>query len=317
MSVNGYGSSPSHLRYDQQPNDARDKHFLPPHALPGDYNQLMHVQHHHVAIKYEPAYYPPALHVSSDYQTAQDNAGSTPSSGAKRSREELNMKEKQRMFKLNDRINQLRTLLDDAGVQTKKNKQSILDNTSHYIERLRGDLAIAQQKAEHAEKQAETFRQPGNGVVEKAVVGVFEKTTTPRVIVDMDFKTVMINSAFVKFTGLSELALKKKKTLRPYLCADSNRLNAIMDKLRETKRSISTVVKASTTGKDEVLVNLIAAIVTDEKGKAMNVEFSLIPMETQQIQEQRPKRQKAEVTVDSNEAAVKNEKDQSSIYVQL
>ncbi|KAG1709873.1 hypothetical protein DVH05_016888 [Phytophthora capsici] len=133
----------------------------------------------------------------------------------------------------------------------------------------------------------------------------------------MDFKTVMINSAFVKFTGLLELALKKKKTLRPYLCADSNRLNAIMDKLRETKRSISTVVKASTTGKDEVLVNLIAAIVTDEKGKAMNVEFGLIPMETQQIQEQRPKRQKAKVTVDSNAAAVKNEKDQSSIYVQL
>ncbi|KAK1943283.1 hypothetical protein P3T76_004679 [Phytophthora citrophthora] len=327
MSGNGYASSPNHLRYEQQPNDARAKLFLPPHALPGDFNQLMHVQQQHVAIKYEPgaAYYaPPALHVSSDYQAAQDNAATTPSSGAKRSREELNMKEKQRMFKLNDRINQLRTLLDDAGVQTKKNKQSILDNTSHYIEMLRGDLAIAQQKAERAEKQAETFRanaQPGNGIVDKAVHGVFEKTTTPRVVVDMDFKTVMLNSAFVKFTGLSELALKKKKTLRPYLCADSNKLDAILKKLRETKRSISTVVKASTTGKDEVLVNLIAAIVTDDKGKALNVEFSLIPMESQQIQEQRPRaaeQQKAKATVEStNEAAVKNEKDQSAIYVQL
>ncbi|KAL3656980.1 hypothetical protein V7S43_018183 [Phytophthora oleae] len=329
MSVNGYASSPSHMRYDQQPHDARAKLFLPPHAIPGDFNQLMHVQQQHVAIKFEPGapYYPPpaALHVSSDYQAAHDNAATTPSSGAKRSREELNMKEKQRMFKLNDRINQLRALLDEAGVQTKKNKQSVLDNTSHYIEMLRGDLAIAQQKAERAEKQAEAFRahvQPGgNGVVDKAVHGVFEKTTTPRVVVDMEFKTVMLNSAFVKFTGLSELALKKKKTLRPYLCADSNKLDAIMEKLRETKRSISAVVKASTTGKDEVPVNLVAAVVTDEKGKALNVEFSLIPMETQQLQEQRPPaamRQKAKATVDSaKESAGKNEQDQSAIYVDL
>ncbi|POM62493.1 DNA binding protein [Phytophthora palmivora] len=290
MSVNGYGSS-STMRFEHESHDSRPKHY---EAMASDYNQLMHLQQHNGA-KYEPGvsfYAPPAaLHVSSDYHstTSADTA-------AKRSREELNLKEKQRMFKLNDRINQLKTLLDEAGVQTKKNKQSILDNTSHYIEMLRGDLLVAQQKAERAEKQAETFRSQthrrGNAV-DKMVTGVFEKTTTPRVVVDMNLKTVMFNSAFVKFTGLSELALKKKKTLRPYLCADPDKLDAIMKKLRETKQSMSVRVHASTTSKNEVLVNLIVAVVTDDSGKPVNVEFSLIPVETSQVQRPpAPKRQK-------------------------
>ncbi|ETI53105.1 hypothetical protein L914_03738 [Phytophthora nicotianae] len=305
------------MRYDQQPNDTRPRLYAQPQALPGDYNQLMHTQHS--ALKFEPGapYYPPAaaLHVSSDYQPPASSPASSAHNSAKRSREELNLKEKQRMFKLNERINQLKTLLDEAGVQTKKNKQSILDNTSHYIEMLRGDLVVAQQKAERAEKQAETFRTQthrGKGAVDKAVTGVFEKTTTPRVVVDMDMKTIMFNAAFVKYTGLSELALKKKKTLRPYLCTDQEKLDAIMTKLRETKQSLSVLVKASATGKDEVSVNLIAAVVTGDSGEGVNVEFSLIPMDVQQLPQQRPKRQKTENVAKGNKA-----KDQSAIYVQL
>ncbi|KAG6943459.1 hypothetical protein JG688_00017585 [Phytophthora aleatoria] len=309
------------MRYDQPPNDARPRLYAQP---PGDYNQLMHP--HHGAVKYEPGapFYPPpaALHVSSDYQPPASSPASSAHSSAKRSREELNRKEKERMFKLNERINQLKTLLDEAGVQTKKNKQSILDNTSHYIEMLRGDLVIAQQKAERAEKQAEAFRTQthrGKGAVDKAVSGVFEKTTTPRVVVDMGMKTVMFNTAFVKYTGLSELALKKKKTLRPYICADQEKLDAIMTKLRETKQSVSALVKASATGKDEVAVNLIAAVVTDDTGKAANVEFSLIPMDTQQLPQQRPKRQKTKADNDGKGSTAKGNKtkDQSAIYVQL
>ncbi|KAF1785690.1 hypothetical protein GQ600_14526 [Phytophthora cactorum] len=125
------------------------------------------------------------------------------------------------------------------GRQTKKNKQSILDNTSHYIEMLRGDLVIAQQKAERAEKQAEAFRTQthrGKGAVDKA--------------------TVMFNTAFVSIRALGARA-EKKKTLRPYICADQEKLDAIMTKLRETKQSVSALVKASATGKDEVAVNLM------------------------------------------------------------
>ncbi|KAF4045328.1 Basic helix-loop-helix motif-containing protein [Phytophthora infestans] len=306
------------MRYDQQPNDARPRLYAHPQALLGGYNPLMHPQHNVVKYEHGAPYYPPpaALHVSSDYQPPASPTPSTNSS-AKRSREELNMKEKQRMFKLNERITQLKMLLDEAGVQTKKNKQSVLDNTSHYIEMLRGDLVIAQQKAERAEKQAEIFRTQtykGQGAVDRAVSGVFEKTTTPRVVVDMDMKTVMFNAAFVTFTGLSELALKKKKTLRPYICADQEKLDAIMTKLRETKQSLSVLVKASATGKDEVVVNVIASVVTDDSGEAVNVEFSLIPMDTQQLPQQRPKRQKMK----NDGAATSNKaKDQSAIYVQL
>ncbi|KAG7375744.1 hypothetical protein PHYPSEUDO_015394 [Phytophthora pseudosyringae] len=327
MSVNGYAAS-SARRYDQPRDDGRPALYLQPHAMADDYNQLMHAPQHG-AVKYEPGapYYPPppaALHVSSDYQPVPGSAASTPPSGAKRSREELNMKEKQRMFKLNERISQLRALLDEAGVQSKKNKQSVLDNTVHYIELLRGDLVVARQKAERAEKQAETFRARAPQGVDRAASGVFEKTTTPRVVVDMDMATVVFNAAFVEFAGLSELALKKKKTLRPYLCADQAKLDAIVKKLRETKQSVSALVNASTTGKGEVAVNLVAAVVSDDCGKAANVEFSLIPVDTQQLQRQRPwapKRQKTKVGGGggATEAAAMRSKttDEPAIYVQL
>jgi hypothetical protein len=235
------------------------------------------------------------LHVSTDYNSGGSVNGTTPShSGTKRSREELNMKEKKRMFKLNDRINQLKDLLDEAGVQTKKNKQSILDNAAHYIEMLRSNLLIAKQKAERAEKQAEAFRaqaQKSSSGADKVVRGVFQKTTTPRVVVDMNMQTVTFNAAFVKHTGETEPALKKQKTLRPYLCADQDKLDSIMSKVRETKQSTSALVESSAAGGNAVAVNLVAAVMTDDSGKPTNVEFSLIPVETLAPQ---PQQQRAE-----------------------
>ncbi|CAH0477505.1 unnamed protein product [Peronospora belbahrii] len=238
-------------------------------------------------------YYPPPqistqmLHVSSDYEYANGNVV-TPSStrsNSKRSREDLNLKEKKRMFKLNDRINQLKDMLDEAGVQTKKNKQSILDNAAHYIEMLRSNLLIAKQKAERAEKQAEAFRtqaQKSSSGADKVFRGMFQKTTTPRVVVDMNMQTVTFNNAFVKHTGKPESMLKSQNTLEQYLCADQNTLNRIMKKVCETNQSIGALVKTPTVGGKTATVNLVAAVITDDGGKATNVEFSLFPLETSQ-----------------------------------
>lgn len=309
------GYNPQHVQSGERP-----KLFMQPPVL-GEYSHMVHQstpQHamtpQHVpmtpqqamASKYEseplmmnvqntPHYYPSSqmgtqmLHVSSDYEYAKSNVVITPSSarsGSKRSREDLNLKEKKRMFKLNDRINQLKDMLDEAGVQTKKNKQSILDNAAHYIEMLRSNLLIAKQKAERAEKQAEAFRsqvqKSSSGAADKVVRGVFQKTTTPRVVMDMNMQAVTFNNAFVKHTGQLESILKKQKTLQPYLCADLDTFNRIMTKVCETNQSISAVVKTPTAEGNTVAVNLVAAVITDDSEKATNVEFSLIPMETSQ-----------------------------------
>ncbi|GMF48508.1 unnamed protein product [Phytophthora fragariaefolia] len=290
--------------YGQMVHQATPQHAMTPqHGMTPQHAAAMTPQHAMGKYENEPLmmnvqggahYYPPPqmggqmLQVSSDYEYA--NGGViTPSSsrsGSKRSREDLNLKEKKRMFKLNDRINQLKEVLDEAGVQTKKNKQSILDNASHYIEMLRSNLLIAKQKAERAEKQAEVFRaqaQKSSSGADKVVRGCFQKTTTPRVVVDMNMQTVTFNGAFLKHTGQSEPVLKKQKTLRSYLCADQDQLDSIMKKVRETNQSTSALVKASAASGNAVPVNLVAAVVTDDSGKATNVEFSLIPMEQQQL----------------------------------
>ncbi|CAH0486189.1 unnamed protein product [Peronospora farinosa] len=233
----------------------------------------------HTTVKYEqgvPYYSPPTPRMSSsNYRptlTSNCSDSSTPSNAVKRSREDLNQKEKQRMFKLNERISQLKALLDDAGVQTKKNKQSVLDNTSQYIEMLRGDLEIAQQKAEQAQKETKMFLAQENGgkqtVGNKVMSGVFQKTTTPRVVLDIDMKTVVFNTAFVKLTGLSELVLKKKKIFATVFVCGPNQVP----------------VHHKESSRDETV---------DSENNVTNVELSLIPMEMQQ--QQRPsatKRQK-------------------------
>ncbi|CAI5723729.1 unnamed protein product [Hyaloperonospora brassicae] len=220
---------------------------------------------------------PATATTNSNNSTSSNN--SSCSASAKRSREDLNQKEKQRMLKLNDRISQLKQLLDEAGVQTKKNKQSILDNTSQYIETLRSDLAIAQRKADAAEKQTEKLRlTQKRGKTDHVIADTFQKTTTPRVVLDMDMKTVVFNAAFVQFTGLSELVLKRKKTLRPFLCTDAATFERMMKNVRETRESTSAVVKTAV-GPHVVLV---AAIVADDDGDEPNVEFCLIPIEMEQ-----------------------------------
>uniref|UniRef100_A0AAV1TPF7 BHLH domain-containing protein n=1 Tax=Peronospora matthiolae TaxID=2874970 RepID=A0AAV1TPF7_9STRA len=299
--VDAYGHMLVHHTTPHQHHTLTPQHALsqqqaltPQHALTESEPLLMNVQ--------GPSghgYYPPPqmghqmLHVSSNYEYASHGNGGvvTPSSsrshhsGSKRSREDLNLKEKKRMFKLNDRINQLKDMLDEAGVQTKKNKQSILDNAAHYIEMLRSNLLIAKQKAERAEKQTEVFRlQQSTCSADKVVRGVFQKSTTPRVVMDLTLQPITFNKAFVTHTGLSEMALKRQKTLRPYLCADQDELESIVKIVCETNQSISTVVKTSVEGENDVSVNLVAAVVTDDAGKATNVEFSLIPIKTQQLE---------------------------------
>lgn len=73
----------------------------------------------------------------------------------KRTREELNLKEKKRMSKLNERIQEFKDLLDTAGIASKKNKQSILDNTALYIKMLKSDLSNVKSRAQRAEEQIE------------------------------------------------------------------------------------------------------------------------------------------------------------------
>ncbi|KAL4177763.1 hypothetical protein KRP22_002690 [Phytophthora ramorum] len=284
------------MRYDQQqPSDNRPKLFMAPPMQPPYGHYLPHGIPHHTPLKYENGaapYLPPSM---PDYQAPPND---TPSS-AKRSREELNMKEKQRMFKLNERISQLRELLDAAGMQTKKNKQSVLDNTAHFVEKLQTDLKVAQQKAARAEKQAESFRAlapRGDKVLRRA----FESSSTPRLVVDLQCHTLAFNAAFVKHTGLAEPTLKKKKTLRQFVCVDQEKLDKIVDKIRDTKKT--------------------------DSGEAVNVEFSLIPVDVQQQRPQQASTKRRKVDVKSDEKQMPGKDpttggdkhaDESAIYVHL
>ncbi|TYZ60312.1 hypothetical protein PybrP1_012265 [[Pythium] brassicae (nom. inval.)] len=225
------------------------------------------------------------LHVSADYDYASSSSGVTPSSaraGSKRSREDLNLKEKKRMFKLNDRINQLKDVLDEAGVQCKKNKQSILDNAAHYIDMLRSNLLIAKQKAERAEREAESFRQQslkggaGSSSTDKVVKGSFQKTSTPRVIVDLELQPVAFNSAFAKHAGQSDAVLKKKG-VRPYLCVNAQQLESLVKRVSASNQSATATVEAACADGVTPMTLVVSAIV-DDKGKQTNLEISLIPV---------------------------------------
>jgi len=231
------------------------------------------------------------LHVSADYGSGGSVGGATPSStnGSKRSREDLNMKEKKRMFKLNERINQLKEMLDDAGVQSKKNKQSILDNTTHYIGMLRSNLLIAKQKAERAEKQAEQYRlqaQKGGNVgfaganpADLVFKRCFDQSSTPRLIVNTDMEVVSVNSAFITHAGQSEINLKNNKDiLRNCLCVDGKKLNEIVKNVTTSSRPVSVLVQAKTASGMTSLMLLMSSI-ADETGKAAHLDISLVPFE--------------------------------------
>lgn len=272
-----------HGHQDLTPQHHHQHHQPQHHPNDFDHEPLMINMHHNTH-----AYYPPPgagmLHVSSDYGSGSSVSGATPVSGGKRSREDLNMKEKKRMLKLNDRINELKDLLDEAGVQTKKNKQSILDNTSHYISMLRSNLLIAQQKAERAEKQAEMFRLQlmGNGSIENAndliYKNCFQQSSTPRVVVSTSMELVAFNSAFIDHTGESDVSLNVKNTLRSCLCVDSGRLDRMVRKVIEHGTPMCAIVQARTVYR-VTKITLAASLIMDEAGNAYQIEFSVIPLD--------------------------------------
>ncbi|KAF1327372.1 DNA binding protein, partial [Globisporangium splendens] len=252
----------------------------------GDFDHEPLMMNMHNAAAY---HYPPMggqlLHVSADYPAQPPSvSNSTPSSGSKRSREELNLKEKKRMFKLNDRINQLKDMLDEAGVQCKKNKQSILDNTSHYVSMLRSNLLIAQQKAERAEKQAEIFRSQAQqknsngGGVNMVFKRCFDQSSTPRLVMDLALQPVTYNHAFLNHTGLNEQSIKKKEQLRQFLCLDGNKLDRIVKNAVDNHKASSSIVQARTAHGESTLT-LMVSVITDDFGKPVHLEFSLIVFE--------------------------------------
>ncbi|TMW67283.1 hypothetical protein Poli38472_012399 [Pythium oligandrum] len=274
-------------------------HAMTPHAGMTPQHAAAMTPQHHQEYEHEPLVMnvPPATHyyapmgahmllVSSDYDynSAQSSDGATPKNkpGTKRSREDLNMKEKKRMFKLNDRINQLKQMLEDSGVQTKKNKQSILDNAAYFIEQLRSDLMIAKQKAERAEKEAEQLKMQAQkstkGDSNNLYQDNFLKSTTPRVLVDLNLRPVSINQAFVKFSGHNEAALQKKETLVACLCADAAKLESIVSKVRDENKPTSAMVEVSVGGRSTKVV-LMASAVAGDDGKPASIEFSVAECE--------------------------------------
>ncbi|GMF09911.1 unnamed protein product [Phytophthora lilii] len=297
--ANGYHGPGMHdFQQLVHPNNMTPQHHMqqtpqhqqqtPQHQPQGDFDHepiMMNMQH-------PGQYYAPPpmtaqmLHVSTDYNSGGSVGGATPShAGSKRSREELNMKEKKRMFKLNDRINQLKTLLDEAGVQSKKNKQSILDNTYHYIGMLRSNLLIAKQKAERAEKQADSFRSQAqsSGPMDAVFKRCFDQSSTPRLVVDLNMQLMAVNSAFLSQTGQTEENLMDINTLRASLCLDNGKLDAVVQSVSSSMKPISAIVQAQGAGNNVVTLTLMASVLTDDDNVVTAIEFSLVPFEISSV----------------------------------
>ncbi|KAF0695576.1 Aste57867_13616 [Aphanomyces stellatus] len=238
----------------------------------------------------------PMLHVSTDFSNVQGmpsmhGAGSDDMddqksmNGQKRSREELNQKEKKRMFKLNETIHTLKKLLDDAGVSCKKNKQSILDNTAHYISMLRNDLIIAKQKAEHAERMLHSNGGGSNGPSKGGYQfeRYFEFSSTPTLIMTMDMQVLRANKSFREVTGYSEDALKNKETLLSCLSADTNRARSLVHNAIDSRKTVRTVVQ-NAIANGRVTSSLSLTLLFDPQGNPECVECVLIPLEEEQQQ---------------------------------
>lgn len=293
-----HGTPQHHQHHDMTPQHQQHGHH---HQTAGDFDhEPLMMNMHNSAAHYYPSMSAQMLHVSADYPPQPPSvANSTPSasSGTKRSREDLNMKEKKRMFKLNDRINQLKDMLDEAGVACKKNKQSILDNTSHYISMLRSNLLIAQQKAERAEKQAEVFRSQAqkqhaqsssnSNNIDVVFKRCFDQSSTARLVTDLALQPLTYNHAFLTHTAVSTQDVHKKDLLRQFLCLDSVKLDRIVETALNSLKATTSVVQARTATGDATLT-LVASVVTDDFGKAVNIEFSLIPFEIAASKEQLP-----------------------------
>lgn len=238
----------------------------------------------------------PMLHVSADYSNVQgmsamngngsdDMDDQRSMNGQKRSREELNQKEKKRMFKLNETIHTLKKLLDEAGVSCKKNKQSILDNTTHYVSMLRNDLIIAKQKAEHAERLLHTTG--GNSGGQSKGFSPFERyfefSSSPTLMLTMDMQIIRANKAFRDATGYSEDALKNKDTLLSCLSADTSRARSLIHSAIESRKSVRTIVQNAMSN-GPVTSSLTLTLMFDPQGNPESLECVLIPLEEEQGQ---------------------------------
>ncbi|KAL0582914.1 hypothetical protein ABG067_007117 [Albugo candida] len=227
--------------------------------------------------------------VSSDYSndtpnqdTFSNNSTNAYSLGLKRSREELNLKEKKRMSKLNDRINELKAILDEAGVQSKKNKQSILDNTSHYIYKLRNTLAVAKQKAERAENQVNLYKMKSDNAFEnveskRMYRRCFEQSSIARVIVSLEQRIQFCNNAFLRHAGVDMEAILKEHDSNRFICNDTSQLEEIFMRVFVRKSPHSWLVKASSVN-GPIPVSLMTSLIFDGTGKPECIEFCLIPV---------------------------------------
>nr|CCA16648.1 DNA binding protein putative [Albugo laibachii Nc14] len=250
--------------------------------------------------------------VSSDYSNETPNqdtySNTCPNSyslGLKRSREELNLKEKKRMLKLNDRINELKEILDEAGVQSKKNKQSILDNTSHYIYKLRSTLAVAKQKAERAEKQLNLYKMRKDNTFENADLKMyrrcFEQSSIARVIVTLHRRIQLCNSAFSRHAGLGLEALVKEHDSNRFICNDPSQFEEIIRSVFMRKLPQTWLVKACSVS-GIIPVSLMTSLVFDDAGKPECIEFCLISVASQAFHSE-IKDSKAECDPQSRELA--------------
>ncbi|KAF0716507.1 hypothetical protein DYB37_004685 [Aphanomyces astaci] len=154
-------------------------------------------------------------------------------------RAELNMKEKQRMSKMNDTIEHLRKELEAAGVSSKMNKQSILDNTLHYVTMLQNDVVIAKQKSEYALRMAPAMMESSISPLER----YFDMSSVPKCIITTDIALVRANQAFLTMSGFTEGALRHPSTLLACLSVDTSRLRTIVRDAMETRQPVRVAVE--------------------------------------------------------------------------
>ncbi|KAF0683108.1 Aste57867_24796 [Aphanomyces stellatus] len=204
---------------------------------------------------------------------SEDDAAS-PSGSSSVSRAELNFKEKQRMLKLNVTIDNLRKDLDAAGISSKMNKQSILDNTVHYIAMLQNDVVIAKQKAEFSKRAAPT-NSPSQAPFER----YFELSSTPKLIITTDIEFVRANHAFRILSGYTEEALRQKETLLACLSTDTSRVQNMVRNAINSKEPVRSVVEnAFATTRSRNFVIFTAIVAGLDGGAVDSIEIVVTPL---------------------------------------
>ncbi|ETW03518.1 hypothetical protein H310_04959 [Aphanomyces invadans] len=180
-------------------------------------------------------------------------------------RAELNLKEKQRMSKMNDTIENLRKELEAAGVSTKMNKQSILDNTLHYMTMLQNDVVIAKQKAEYALRMAPSMITSSQSPFER----YFDRSSVPKCMITTDVVLVRANQAFLILSGYTESALRRPATLLSCLSVDTSRVRTIVRHAVDTRRPVHAAVENGFAA-SRAMNNLVFTAVFDPSGTVVD-----------------------------------------------